>query len=195
MPQRYSAVAIALHWSVAALILTLLAMGLWMTRLPPGSASQFALYQLHKSIGVTVLLLTALRLAWRLFHRPPPLPPELGSWERAAARAAHAGLYALTVALPLTGWAMVSASPWNLPTILYGVVPWPHLPVLPDLANKAAAEAALKSAHAAGAWAMLALVALHIGAALKHHFALRDDVLARMLPLPWRRPAPSGEPS
>jgi cytochrome b561 len=84
--------------------------------------------------------------------------------------------------MPLVGWALVSASPFNIPTVLYGVVPWPHLPIVTDLPNKAAVEAGLKLVHASGAWFLIALLVLHAGAALRHHFVLRDDTLRRMLP-------------
>jgi cytochrome b561 len=87
----------------------------------------------------------------------------------------------LMLVLPLTGWALVSVSPFNLPTVLYGLVPWPHLPVLPELEDKAPVEAVMKLVHGKLAWLLTALV-LHAGAALRHHFILRDGVLRRMLP-------------
>lgn len=188
-PQRYSAVAILLHWSIALLVLALVGLGLVMTNLAPGSPTQFSLYQWHKSLGITVLLLTLARIGWRLAHPVPALPANLRPWERAAARVTHVGLYVLLLAIPLSGWALVSASPWNIPTVLYGIIPWPHLPVLPALEDKAGAEAVAKQAHNLLAWLAVALVALHVAAALKHHFILRDDVLARMLP--GRRPGES----
>lgn len=86
------------------------------------------------------------------------------------------------LALPLTGWALVSTSPLGLPTVLFGMVTWPHLPVLSTLGDKAPVEAALKWTHAWGAWLLLALLAAHIGAALRHGLMLRDAVLGRMLP-------------
>jgi cytochrome b561 len=181
---RYSAVAIALHWLIAAAVIALVLMGLVMTGLPDKDlALKFSLYQWHKSVGVTVLLLSLARLAWRLGHRPPPLPAAMRPWERLAARATHVGFYILIIAIPLFGWAMVSASPYNIPTVLYGVVTWPHLPV-----PKAAFEA-FKEGHELLAWGAVALLALHVAAALKHHYILRDDVLARMLPFPGRRGA------
>ena len=99
------------------------------------------------------------------------------------------------LAMPLVGWAMVSASPYNIPTVLYGVIPWPHLPVLPELPNKAAVEGVLKLVHSYGAWLLMALLLLHVGAALRHHLALRDDTLWRMLPLVPRRSAKPEVPS
>ncbi len=112
--------------------LALIVIGLSMTHLGFAPMTKFKLYQLHKSIGVTILLLALCRLGWRLTHRPPPLP-DMPPLQRFAAEAGHVLLYALMLALPLTGWALVSASPLNLPTVLYGVIPWPHLPVPDDL--------------------------------------------------------------
>jgi cytochrome b561 len=128
-----------------------------------------------------VLLAVLLRILWRLDHRPPPLPA-MPPLERAAAEGTHWLLYGLMLVIPLTGWALVSVSPFNLPTVLYGVMPWPHLPVFPDLADKAGVEAVVKLIHGKLAWALTALIALHAAAALRHHFILRDAVLRRMLP-------------
>lgn len=175
---RYSAVAIILHWLIALAIAVLVVLGVVMTGLPDAElARKFALYQLHKSVGITVLGLSLLRLAWRLTHRAPPLPAGMKPWERAAARATHAAFYLLIVLIPLLGWAMVSAAPFNIPTVLYGVLPWPHLPV------PRGAFGALKAAHAWLAFGAVALAALHVAAALKHHYILRDEVLTRMVPL------------
>ncbi|MGQ0457656.1 MAG: cytochrome b [Hyphomicrobium sp.] len=182
MTKRYSGAAIAIHWLTALAIAVQIGLAWKMTSMRPGSSFHFALYQWHKSIGVTILVLSVFRLIWRLLHRPPPLPAAMPAWEKRLATASHATLYALLIALPLTGWAMVSASPLRIPTVLYGVVPFPHLPVLPDLADKRAAEDALKIVHEIAGWILLALLAGHIGAALRHHVLLRDDVLIRMLP-------------
>lgn len=179
---RYTAVAILLHWLIAAAIFAQVALGLTMTQkgLPP--MRQFQLYQLHKSVGITILLLVVLRVLWRLGHRPPPLPSAMPAMERRAAAGAHLVLYGLIVGLPLTGWAVVSASPFNIPTVLYGIVPWPHLPVLSTLQDKAPVEATLEAVHAYGAWLLIALIAVHAAAALRHGIVLRDGVLRRMIP-------------
>lgn len=182
MTARYSGVAIAIHWLTALAIVAQLVMGWTMTSLPPGSYLQFSLYQWHKSVGITILALSILRLVWRLLHKPPPLPATMPAWEQRVAKAAHALLYFLLVALPISGWAVVSASPFNIPTVLYGVLPLPHLPVLPDLADKKAAESALALVHDIAGLMLVILLAGHIGAALRHHFLIHDDVLARMLP-------------
>ncbi len=179
---RYSAVAIVLHWLIAACILALLAMGLVMTHVKLAPATLFPLYQLHKSVGITVLLLVLLRVIWRFTHRPPPLPAAMPGVERAASSTVHLLLYALMLGMPLTGWAVVSASPLNIPTVLYGIVPWPHLPVLSTLAHKKPVEAVLQTLHAWGAWIVIGIVAVHIAAALRHHFITRDAIMLRMLP-------------
>ncbi|HLN25406.1 MAG TPA: cytochrome b [Patescibacteria group bacterium] len=179
---RYDGVAILVHWLTAAAVLCLFVMGTTMTSLRPGSALQFQLYQMHKSVGITVLGLTVLRVLWRLGHRPPPLPQTMPLWERRAAQAGHLLLYVALIGLPLLGWATVSASPLNLPTLLYGVIPWPHLPILSTLPDKAPVAKALAALHDAGAWALLVLLAVHVGAAMRHHMVLHDAVLRRMLP-------------
>jgi cytochrome b561 len=186
--ERYGLVAIALHWVIAAAILGLLVLGVLMVRLPPGSSLQFELYQWHKSVGMTVFALSLLRLGWRLANPPPPLPANLRPWERALARVTHLGFYVLMLALPFSGWMMVSASVWGIPTVLYGVIPLPHLPILSTLENKKPVEDALKVVHEWLAIGMVALLLLHVTGALKHHLVLRDDTLARMLPNRRRRP-------
>ncbi|HEY4344217.1 MAG TPA: cytochrome b [Parvibaculum sp.] len=179
---RFGLVAVALHWLIALLFLAMIAIGLTMTSLPLVHPWTFPLYQLHKSIGVTIFALVVLRLAWRVAGQVPPLPVTLKPWERAAAYLTHYGLYAVLLAMPLTGWITVSASPYGIPTILYGYVKLPHLGFVVANAHKAAIEMAASWTHWGLAWTAIALVALHIAAALKHHFILNDDVLTRMLP-------------
>ena len=192
--RRYSAVAILLHWASALGVLVLIGLGLTMTHAVLAPLRQFQLYQWHKSVGITVLVLTALRALWRLTHRPPPHPAGMPARERRAAAAAHHLLYLLLVGLPLTGWAVVSLSPFNIPTVLYGLVPWPHLPLADLVPDPAAAEGILKRVHALGAWFLSALLVVHVAAALRHHLLLRDDVLRRMLPGRPLSPAPTVEP-
>jgi cytochrome b561 len=179
---RYTGVAIILHWVMALGVLALAGLGLVMVHSNLPLQRKFELYQLHKSIGVTILLTAFLRLGWRLMHKPPELPADMPSLERAAAVGGHLVLSFYLFALPLTGWALVSASVFNIPTFLYGVIPWPHLPILSTLSNKPPVEAFLKHVHAYGAWTLIAIVAGHAGAALRHHFTKHDDVLLRMLP-------------
>ncbi|MDE1147014.1 MAG: cytochrome b [Azospirillaceae bacterium] len=179
---RYNGVAMLVHWLTVIAILALLAMGWTMTSLPPGSPDQFKLFQLHKSVGITVLALTLFRVVWRLSHRPPPLPVHMPVWERAVAHLGHFGLYVLMLGMPLTGWAVVSTSAFNIPTVLYGVIPFPHMPILAELQDKAGVNGVVSTAHELAAWLLAALMAGHALAALRHHFLLRDDVLLRMIP-------------
>ena len=184
---RYSWVAIALHWTIGLGILAMLAMGLAMVHAPLAPLVKFKLYQLHKSVGITILAAALLRLAWRFAHRPPALPADMPAWEKGAAEGTHVLLYAMMIGMPLVGWALVSVAPLNIPTVLYGVLPWPHIPVTAWFGwSKAQAAPVLGFLHAYGAYALIALFLLHAGAALRHHLVLRDDVLRRMIPgLPW----------
>lgn len=178
---RYTNVAIVLHWTIAILLLGQIVGGLVMTDLPREQATlQFELFQLHKSFGVAILLLTLFRLGWRLTHRPPPLPEGMARWERFAARATHIGFYVLLILIPLLGWAYVSAAPLRVPTVLFGIIPWPHLPGL-EAAGESAAEA-FAEAHEIAAFAAIGLIVLHLAAVVKHQFLARDNLLARMIP-------------
>jgi cytochrome b561 len=170
---RYSFVAIALHWLLALLIVGTFCVGLYMHELP-FSPTRLKLYNWHKWAGVTILALSALRLLWRLTHRPPadlPMP----AWQRLAAHGAHWALYVLFFLVPLAGWAYSSAA--GFPIVVFGVWPLPDF-VAPD---RALADV-LKERHATLAFALAAVVALHIAAALKHHFIDRDGQLNRMRP-------------
>lgn len=189
----YSAVAITLHWVIAALVLGNIGLAWWFNSLP--KLEQIAPIQLHKSIGITVLLLTLLRFGWRLTHPAPPLPDAMHGWEKVAARATHYFFYFFMLAMPLSGWAMVSASLEIKvhPTVLYGVIPWPTMPfpgLGPDQLHDA--RRLFRSTHNTVALIAYATIALHVAAALKHHFFDRDDVLARMLPL--LKPRSGGAP-
>ena len=184
---RYTTVAIVLHWLIALAILSLLAIGLTMTRMPQGITA-YKLFQLHKSIGITVLALSLLRLLWRLTHRPPPLPAGTKPLEALAAHGTHWAFYVLMIGMPLTGWALVSSSPMNLPTVLFGLVTLPDLPRLGDLPDKKAVSDSFAAVHSTGAWIMIALLVLHVGAALMHHVIRRDEVLHHMLPFLRVRP-------
>jgi len=167
---------------IALLIIGQAAGGLYMHNLPNNSAIKFDLYQLHKSFGVTILLLTVLRLAWRLGHKPPPLPAAMAGWEKFAARATHVAFYALLVITPLAGWAMVSVSPTDIPTKIFGVISLPHMPFFEGVSDRAAVEDVIKEVHEYLAFTILGLLALHVGAALKHHFVNKDQVMSGMAP-------------
>ena len=177
---RYTRVAIALHWAIAALLVFEVALGLNMEE-AKGSA-KFAVFQLHKSVGITILLLVLLRIVWRFRRRPPPLTAS--GWERALAQVVHGSFYALLLALPVSGWIVVSASKIAVPTLLFGTIPWPHLPGFAAMAEaaKGAWYEVGKFVHANLVNLAYLLVALHVAGALKHHFIDRDGELARMVP-------------
>jgi cytochrome b561 len=172
--ERYDGAAMALHWATAVLIVTNLLLGLSMVPLPL-SPRKLQWYQWHKWIGVTVFLLTCARLGWRWRHPPPP-PVAMPRWQKNAAAASHALLYALLLAIPVSGWLFSSAA--GVQVVYLGLVP------LPDLVPRDKALAGvLKVAHVAGNFTLSAVVTLHVAAALRHHFVDRDDVLARMVPM------------
>lgn len=180
---HYSALAIVLHWLIAAAIIfqVIIAWRMNGGKTPEG----FALIQLHKSIGITILLLSLIRLGWRLANPPPPLPASMPGWERWLAKVAHIGLYVIMIGLPLTGWIMVSTSKIQVPTVLYGAIPWPHVPGLGHLtgAAKTAWNSVGHEGHEILAWGAYLLVGLHVAGALKHQFFDRDTpILAHMAP-------------
>lgn len=189
--RRYSAVAMVLHWAIAGLIAWNLVLGFRMHAAK--GLAQFNLFQLHKSVGISILLFSLVRLAWRLTHRPPPLPATMRGWEKAVAHVTHIALYLIMIGMPLTGWIVVSTSPLNIPTLLFHTIPWPHVPVVHDLAGplKARINAGFDVSHMILAWGALALIALHVGGALKHMLVERDGVASRMLPF-GRAPLPQG---
>jgi cytochrome b561 len=178
---RYDSVAAILHWIVALGIFALIGIGLAMKHADLPKLRVFQLYQLHKSIGVTILLLAVVRLGWRLAHRPPPLPAAIPALERRAAHAGHWLLYFLLFALPLSGWALVSVSPLNIPTVLFGTIPWPHIPWLAELPNKAPVSVALTAVHDYAAFALMAVIVVHVAAALRH--AVKGDAPLGRMPL------------
>lgn len=184
---RYTAVAIALHWLIAAAIVGMIALGWYMTDLPTATPAergqQFTLFQLHKSIGVTILLLSVARVAWRLMN-PPPVEPAMPHWQAIASKVVHVGFYVLIIVMPLSGWIMVSASPTGVDTVLYKTVHWPHLAGLSTLPleTKQQLQGPLEFVHSKLAWVIVMLLGLHVAGALKHQFADKDHLLARVAP-------------
>lgn len=174
MNQRYNPTAIALHWLMAALLITLVALGFYMSNLPV-SPWKLKLYSWHKWAGVIAFSLAFLRVLWRLSYRPPELPASMTPPMRLAAHAGHGVLYALMLAIPLSGWLMSSAKGFQ--TVFFGVLP------IPDLLSKNPELAGtLGQVHELLNFLLIAVVAGHVLAALKHHLIDRDDVLTRMLP-------------
>jgi cytochrome b561 len=175
---RYSPVAIALHWLLALAIVGALGLGLYMSDLP-FSPTRLKLYNWHKWAGVSILLLSALRLLWRLTHRPPADLP-MAAVQARLAHLTHGLLYLLFFAVPLTGWAYSSAA--GFPIVWFGVLPLPDFVPL----DKALA-ATFKQAHQLLAYGLAALILAHLAGALKHHFLDRDGLLQRMSPFPQKR--------
>ena len=173
---RYGWASIILHWLIALIFVGQFGLGFIMVRLT-SQRTAFELIQLHKSFGFLLLGLVVLRVAWRLGNAAPALPRSVGTLERRAAPLAHLALYAFQLALPLSGWALVSVSMLEIPSMPFNLFVMPNLP----LAESDAAESFWASAHWYLAYASIALVVLHVAAALRHHFQLRDDVLTRMI--------------
>nr|MBV6629664.1 cytochrome b/b6 domain-containing protein [Oceanococcus sp. HetDA_MAG_MS8] len=204
--RRYHSVAISLHWLIAIAILTNILAGWWMHEAIDQASTQelaTSVYQWHKSLGLTVLFFSLLRLGWRLAH--PPAANTVGAaWERRAAQLTHWAFYALMLGIPLSGWLYVSAQwrgdqAFSVATVLWGWVEIPHLLGLDQAAHGLREQLANASmeAHEILAQLTLVLLALHVGAALKHHFVSRDHTLrqmspqalrAELLPPPYRRP-------
>ena len=178
----YGGVAIGLHWLVALAIVSSFSVGLYMADLPL-SPMKLKLYSWHKWAGVTIFLFVLVRLGWRLLHRPPELPAAMPAWQRRVAEATHVLLYLLMIVVPITGWLMSSAKGFQ--TVYFGVLPLPDL-----LVKDADLGDLLQQVHKLLNFSMAALVVAHLGAALKHHFIDRDDVLARMLPFLAKTPTP-----
>jgi cytochrome b561 len=176
MNSHYTRTAKSLHWLMAIMLFGLLALGFYMADLPL-SPSKLKLFSWHKWAGVTVFMLVFIRLAWRVTHQPPALPASMPKTMQLAAHAGHLALYGLMLAIPLTGWLMSSAKGFQ--TVWFGIVP------LPDLLqkNKALGDL-LRQVHEALNLLLVAMIAVHVLAALKHHFIDRDDILKRMLPAP-----------
>ncbi|GGE12400.1 hypothetical protein GCM10011529_18450 [Polymorphobacter glacialis] len=178
---RYSTVAIGLHWLTALIVLGNLVAGLLVgDMLDSGDPAQAALggnvIMLHRSFGLTVLALTLFRIGWRIANPPPPLPAHMTRLEIIVARASHHGFYLLLLALPLSGWAMSSARLPLRPMSWFGIAEIPPLPLAPAFGS------VFRQGHGVLGWLAIAMIALHVLAAVKHHVFDRDDLLARMLP-------------
>ncbi|MEM7695609.1 MAG: YceI family protein [Pseudomonadota bacterium] len=181
---RYTSGAILLHWSIALFIFGLLASGFAMTRLlGDGTQLQFQVYQLHKSFGITVLVLTVARVLWRVFNPPPAEPDSVNALERTVSGLVHMAFYGLLVLIPLSGWFMITVSPVQLETVLFfrSWLPWPHLPgaeSLPDEARRSITYAT-EWVHLVLAYAMAVLIGLHVAGAIKHQLS-DGDFIERM---------------
>lgn len=173
---RYSRGAIILHWLIALLIIGNF-IGAWISEDLPRD-ERIVMMGYHKANGVLILLLTLMRIGWRLTHRPPALVATLKAWEAALAKVTHTLFYVLMLAVPLAGLGLHSAFGKGKPVSMFGLFDFPALPVATDKAT----IGLFGDLHEATATAMLVLFGLHVAAALKHQFLDRDGTLARMLP-------------
>jgi cytochrome b561 len=172
--RRWGVIAQTFHWVIVALLIVQVTLAEMADDLPLG-VRKLSLLARHKSVGITILVLVILRLAWRSANVNPPLPDNLKPYERKAARFTHVALYVLLAAMPLSGWMMSSAR--GFPVSWFGFF------TLPDLVPKnRALYDWLMLTHHTLAWVLFAVIALHVAGALKHHFVHKDDVLKRMLP-------------
>lgn len=176
---RYSTVSLLLHWGIAALIVVNI---LLVNQADEVSRDQRGFWMmLHKSVGISILLLTLVRLGWRIANPAIPLPESVPGWQKLIARGTHVALYGLMLGIPLAGWASGSAGGREL--VLFNAIPWPNLPLPQD---RGLAKDIIE-VHELLVKSLYVLVGLHVAAALKHHFVDRDGVLARMLPFLPRR--------
>lgn len=172
--QRWGAVAQLLHWVMALLVFGMMILG-WVMVYWPMGPTQFELYALHKSFGLTVLGLAVLRLVWRSLNPTPQLPDNMSNWERRAANSAHVLLYVILFAMPVSGYLINAGA--GFPLTYFGWLSVPNL-----VAESERLETVAGWIHLSLFW-LLALVLIgHIGGALRHHFVKRDDVMRRMLP-------------
>lgn len=170
----YSAVARTFHWVTAALVLTMLPIGIAMATFDLGPAVEDPLYHIHRSIGALVLLITVARLIYRLFNPAPPLPADMPTLQQFAALFTHWALYALLIVQPIVGWIATSA--YRAPTLFFWLFELP--PIWPE--DRAFSEA-MFVVHRTMGIVIAILICVHIGAALYHHFVLKDRVLSRMV--------------
>ena len=185
--QDYTALAKSLHWLIAALIFVMFPLAWTMGDF--SGIQKFKLYNLHKSIGITILALMTLRLFWRAFTAAPALPEQMPKQERVAAHFGHFALYAALLVMPVSGWVMISAS--DKPSVLFGYTAFPLIPWLSELPldQKKATSEIFKGIHEFTANVLLLLIVVHVAAALRHAFILRDGIMSRMLPRFGRRSA------
>jgi len=178
--QRYGFVAVALHWMMAALLIALLALGLYMVSLPDAGFDmrKITLILLHKQLGILALALAVARMAWRIGNPLPALVSTIPDWQQFMARFVHLLFYALMLALPITGWLMSSAA--GIPVSFFGLFSLPDYLSYDDYLFKS-----FIAIHKWLGYGLIALLTVHAGAALGHHFVLRDETLKKMLPGVW----------
>jgi cytochrome b561 len=178
---RYTDVAIALHWLLALALLASFGVGLYMADLPL-SPTRVRLFNWHKWAGISIMVLSAFRLGWRWLHHPPAAPASMSPWQKRLAEAMHQLLYLMFFVVPIAGWAYSSAA--GFAVVWFGLIPLPDfVPVDKALAHF------LQVLHSVLAYGLAALAAMHVAAALQHHYIERDSLLLRMVPARGGEPA------
>ncbi|PHR57377.1 MAG: hypothetical protein COA47_11870 [Robiginitomaculum sp.] len=181
-PMRYHRFAVLLHWMIAGLILAILPIGFLMEDAP--DAVKLQVYQLHKTIGISILFLSLIRLGWRLLNPPPAMVDTLKAWEKALSKLVHGLFYLLMLGAPLIGWAIVSTSSKGTPTMLFGQINWPHIGFLHGIeaVQRKQLHHLFEEMHEVFAFAIIGLLVLHVAAALKHQMLDKDGTMTRMVP-------------
>lgn len=180
--ERYASAIIILHWLMAAGFITMLLSGVVMNYVPIEKSLKFDLYQWHKSGGVILLIAVFLRIVVRLTTKAPPLPESFPKLEKIGAKAGHIALYLCMLAMPLSGWALVSSSSYGLPTIVFNTFEWPHIPGIQS--NELIHEGA-ETMHFIFALLFATTIVIHIAAVIKHALHDRTNLLTRLW---WARP-------
>ncbi|MEM7619927.1 MAG: cytochrome b [Pseudomonadota bacterium] len=178
--QRYNTGAIILHWIMALAFFLMLASGIVMTYIDIGQSLKFQMYQWHKSLGVLLLLALGLRIIWRFISTAPALPDHFSALEKIAGHAGHLALYVFMILMPLSGWVMVSSSVYGLPTIVFDMFEWPHIP---DIQGNEVIETRSRNAHFVFAVLFSIIIFTHIAAVIKHMLYDNENLLNRMW---WR---------
>lgn len=177
---RYSTIAMILHWAIFALLFIAVKIG-WSMEDLKGPA-KLAAMQLHKSVGLTILLLSVFRLVWRHIAKPPELPANMSARDILISKLTHIGFYALMIGIPLLGWVLISTSSYRFPTHFWGTFEWPVISAIQGKEFSKPLHEAAEFGHSKLVWVGIVLLVLHAAAALKHQFIDKDNLLARMIP-------------
>lgn len=175
--QRYHIIIVCLHWVMALCLILMLASGLIMGEFISDKSLKFQVYQWHKSLGVLLLIAAALRVLARLMSKAPKLPDTITSRDQVAAKLGHLALYGFMIAMPLSGWLMVSSSVYGLPTVVFNMFTWPHFP---GVAGSELVNGASKAGHEYLAYAFIVMIVLHIAAVVIHKKKEGINLLKRM---------------
>ena len=172
--QKYGSVTKYLHWIITLAIVTQLFL-VWSREFITNKSLSIEFILLHKSLGMVILMLVILFLCWHLMNRKPAYPVKMARWEKIAAHSIQGVMMLLLLAMPITGWMMATAASKNVNLFGMGIIPMPGIPVSSSLAGF------VKDLHETLAWVLVGAIVIHIGAALKHHFIDKNDVLRKML--------------